>query len=131
MLKSCQYCGKIHDTKYICPKKPIRKKRATDQSRFRSTYAWTKKAHAIKKRDGFLCQVCLRGLYEPTRRYESSGLEVHHIEKVVDCFEKRLEGANLLTLCERHHEMADAGMIPAEQLKGIAAEQEQGKGFDQ
>lgn len=128
MLKSCQYCGRVHDKKYICPKKPVRKKRATDQSKFRSSYSWTKKALAVKKRDGYFCQICIRGLFNPTRKYESNGLEVHHIEKVVDCYEKRLDGENLCTLCERHHEMADAGLIPVDLLKKIAREQEEGMG---
>ena len=30
MLKSCQYCGKIHDSKYICQEKPNRKKEVTE-----------------------------------------------------------------------------------------------------
>lgn len=124
MLKSCPYCGKIHDRSYVCPKKPIRQKRTTGQSKFRSSWAWTKKAQAIKKRDGFLCQVCLRGLYEPERKYESAGLEVHHIETVASCYDKRLDSSNLITLCERHHKLADAGRIPVEELQRIAMEQE-------
>ena len=128
MLKSCSYCGKIHDSKFICPKKPIRKKRTTEQSKFRSSYAWTKKALAIKKRDGYLCQICIRGLFNPKRKYESRNLEVHHIERVADCYEKRLDGRNLITTCECHHEMADAGLIPVDLLKKIAGEQELGCG---
>lgn len=57
-------------------------------------------------------------------RYETEGLEVHHIQTVASCYEKRLDGYNLLTLCERHHKMADAGKIPAKELQMIAAEQE-------
>ena len=64
-------------------------------------------------------------LYHPERRYESEGLEVHHIQTVASCYEKRLDGYNLLTLCERHHKMADAGKIPAKELQMIAAEQEE------
>ena len=80
---------------------------------------------AVKRRDGYLCQVCVRGLYHPERRYETEGLEVHHIQTVASCYEKRLDGYNLLTLCERHHKMADAGKIPAKELQMIAAEQEE------
>ena len=111
MLKSCPYCGKIHDKKYNCPKKPVRQRQDNRQSKFRSTYKWTKKAQAVKRRDGDLCQGCLRGLYHPERRYETEGLEVHHIQTVASCYEKRLDGYNLLTLCKRHHKMADAGKI--------------------
>lgn len=122
MLKSCPYCGKIHDKKYNCPKKPVRQRQDNRQSKFRSTYKWTKKAQAVKRRDGYLCQVCLRGLYHPERQYETEGLEVHHIQTVASCYEKRLDGYNLLTLCKRHHKMADAGKIPAKELQMIAAE---------
>lgn len=125
MLKSCPYCGKIHDKKYNCPKKPVRQRQDNRQSKFRSTYKWTKKAQAVKRRDGYLCQVCLRGLYHPERQYETEGLEVHHIQTVASCYEKRLDGYNLLTLCKRHHKMADAGKIPAKELQMIAAEQEE------
>ena len=86
MLKSCPYCGKIHDKKYNCPKKPVRQRQDNRQSKFRSTYKWTKKAQAVKRRDGYLCQVCLRGLYHPERQYETEGLEVHHIQTVASCY---------------------------------------------
>lgn len=79
----------------------------------------------MKRRDGYLCQVCLRGLYHPERQYETEGLEAHHIQAVASCYEKRLDGYNLLTLCKRHHKMADAGKIPAKELQMIAAEQEE------
>ena len=32
MLKSCQYCGKIHDSKYICKEKPNRKKQKNNEN---------------------------------------------------------------------------------------------------
>ena len=50
---------------------------------------------------------------------------MHHIQTVASCYEKRLDGYNLLTLCKRHHKMADAGKIPAKELQMIAAEQEE------
>lgn len=124
MLKSCRYCGKIHDSKAICPKKPVKKKFETEQSNFRSTNAWTKKSKQIKERDGYLCQICLRDGYRTERQYNSQCLEVHHIVKIKDDYEKRLEDSNLITLCERHHGMADAGKIPARELQEIAMEQE-------
>ena len=43
MLKSCQYCGKIHDSKYICKEKPNRKKEVTEADKFRWTRLWQKK----------------------------------------------------------------------------------------
>lgn len=126
MLKSCPYCGKIHDKKVVCSKKPVPKKYNTDQSKFRSTSAWTKKARSIKRRDGFLCQVCLRELHGTTRKYNAEHLEVHHIIKVKDDFDLRLDDTNLITLCEHHHTMADCGEITAKELKNIAFLQENG-----
>lgn len=62
------------------------------------------------------------------RKYESHDLEVHHIERVVDNYEKRLDGGNLLTVCERHHELAESGVISIDLLKKIAQEQEEKAG---
>lgn len=125
MLKSCPYCGKIHDRKFVCPKKPVtvRKKYSTDNSKFRSKSAWTKKSKAIRKRDGFMCQVCARGLYDPEKIYQTDNLEVHHIVPIKSDYNLRLDDENLITLCEKHHEMAEAGLIPANLLKRIAKEQ--------
>ena len=30
MLRSCSYCGRIHDSKYKCADKPVRKKQITE-----------------------------------------------------------------------------------------------------
>ena len=52
MLRSCKYCGKIHDSKHICPNKPIRKRyKKTEEDKFRNTQAWKKKRNNIKERD--------------------------------------------------------------------------------
>lgn len=126
MLKSCPYCGKIHERKFICPKKPIpqpRKKFATDQNKFRSKNVWAKKSRAIRERDGFLCQICIRGLYEPEKIYQTDNLEVHHILPLKNHYDLRLEDENLITLCKKHHDMAEAGMISADLLTRIAKEQ--------
>ena len=63
MLKSCSYCGKIHDSKYICKEKPKQKKEVTEADKFRWTRVWQKKREDIKKRDLYLCQICIRELY--------------------------------------------------------------------
>lgn len=129
MLKSCQYCGRVHDTKLICPKKPIRKKFDTDQNKFRSKNIWTKKAKKIKERDGFLCQICIRKLFQTVKQYNSRDLEVHHIIPLEKDFGLRLENENLITLCVRHHKMADNGEISVDLLRQIAAEQTEKEGI--
>ena len=63
MLKSCKYCGRIHDSKHICSHKPIRNKyKKTEEDKFRNTKAWQRKREYIKDRDKRLCQVCIRKL---------------------------------------------------------------------
>lgn len=126
MLKSCPYCGRIHPRGYLCPKKPAPQKRrkiSTEENKFRSKNAWAKKSRAVRKRDGYLCQVCIRGLYGAERKYQAEGLEVHHIIPLKNDCNLRLDDENLITLCKNHHEMAEAGIIPTDALKRIAKEQ--------
>ena len=41
---------------------------------------------------------------------------VHHIVPLVEDYEKRLDDDNLITLCSRHHEMAEKGDIDRREL---------------
>lgn len=123
MLKSCRYCGRIHDSKFICPKKPQRKKFETEQNSFRSSGTWKRKSLNIRKRDGFLCQVCIRKRHSTVNQYNSKDLEVHHITPIATDYDARLDNDNLITLCKRHHEMAERGQILAKELQEIAKEQ--------
>lgn len=130
MLKSCQYCGKIHDKKYICREKEqaMRKrqrKRYNEKESFRGTETWKNKREEIRKRDCQVCQVCIRGLFDPDRMFETDDLSVHHAVSVEEDYEKRLDDDNLITLCGKHHEMAESGEIPLELIKEIIYEQEQ------
>ena len=124
MLRSCKYCGKIHDSKYQCSKKPVRKKIRTKQNSFRSTEAWKRKSLDIRARDNYLCQVCIRNLYGTTRQYNNREIEVHHIVPVAEDWDRRLDNKNLISLCGRHHEMAEAGKIPRTELIELARQQE-------
>lgn len=124
MLKSCQYCGRIHEDKYNCGRKPKKKKKITYIDRFRSSRRWREKREQIRRRDKGLCQVCIRNLYETDRQYNYENLSVHHAIPLETDFEKRLDDDNLLTVCGTHHEMAEAGQIPYEVIKKIIEEQE-------
>lgn len=124
MLKSCAYCGRIHDTKFDCGKKPKRMYERTEKDRFRYSRKWNNKREEIKVRDNFLCQVCMRNLYNTLTQFNSEFLEVHHAEKLNNAYEKRLDNDNLLTLCKYHHKMADKGEIPLIEIKKIIEEQE-------
>lgn len=123
MLKSCKYCGKIHNSKTICKAK--KRDRALGASakidKFRSSYAWQKKREKIKERDGYLCQACLAyGVIT------YNDIEVHHIKPLRTNFESRLEDSNLISLCSTCHERADRGKISTKWLKEITEKREAG-----
>lgn len=124
MLKSCQYCGRIHDSKYICEKRASRKKQTTEADKFRWTSKWQKKRDEIKKRDLYLCQICIRELYNTVTKYNTKDLSVHHNIPINEDYNKRLDNNNLLTVCSYHHEMCENGEIPREEVQTIINEQE-------
>lgn len=124
MLKSCQYCGRIHDSKFICNQKPKRKQYITEADKFRWTTIWQKKREEIKERDLTLCQICIRELYNTEIKYNTEDLEVHHNIPINENYDKRLDNDNLLTLCHYHHEMCESGDIPREEVQQIIREQE-------
>lgn len=65
---------------------------------FYKSYAWRHKRERVLRRDGYLCCEC--------RRYGRStpATTVHHIEPLKDKPELRLEGSNLISLCNKCHE---------------------------
>lgn len=103
------------------------KYKVSEADKFRWTKAWQKKRKEIKSRDKFLCQVCIRKLYNTIKKYNYNDLEVHHIVPIKEDYELRLEDSNLITVCEYHHELAEQGVIPREELLAIVKEQEEGK----
>lgn len=125
MLKSCSYCGRIHDSKYDCGKRPKKFKKKYEKDAFRSSYAWQRKTEEIKARDNHLCQVCIRNLYGTIARLNSIGLSVHHAISLKENYELRLDNNNLITLCTKHHEMAESGEIPLDEILSIIRQQEE------
>lgn len=123
MLKSCKYCMRIHDSKFDCGKKPVRKKQYNTKNSFRSTHAWTKKSNEIRDRDNNLCQICIRKLYKTINQYTYDNLEVHHAIALEDDFDKRLDDDILITLCKMHHELAESGEIPLIEVLSIISVQ--------
>lgn len=118
MKKSCRYCGGAHKIGETCPKAPPKwgqhsnyYKRSSEASKFRSTNAWTLKAERIKIRDLYLCRMCIK-----EGRITNRDLSVHHIIPLQEDFDKRLDDSNLITLCERHHRMAERGKIQRTEL---------------
>lgn len=125
MLRSCQYCGRIHDTKVDCGKKPKKiQVRNKPVDRFRYTSAWQQKREAIKQRDNYLCQLCVRRMFDyGSRCLNTENLSVHHAIKLEENYDKRLDDSNLITLCDTHHKMADRNEIPYIVIKSVIDEQ--------
>lgn len=118
MRKSCRYCGRTHDTSETCPLAPPkweRRNKNTQASKFRSTNAWTQKAERIKERDHYLCRVCMA-----EGKINGKDLSVHHIVPLASDFSRRLDESNLITLCEKHHRMAERGNIDKSELFELA-----------
>ena len=125
MLKACKYCGHIHAKDYICDKKPqsiyIRNK---DILVFRNSTLWQNKRDVIKSKDKYLCQACLHNLFGTMQRLTTTNLSVHHIKPLHKAWDLRLDDANLITLCDYHHELAEAGTITEQQLYEITTQRE-------
>ena len=118
MLKSCRYCGRIHDSAYDCGKKTQRiydEDRSSEAVRFRNRKVWRRKADEIKERDLSLCRKCLS-----EGRYVYHGLSVHHIVPLEEDFTKRLDNDNLITLCSQCHGAAENGSINRDILLSLA-----------
>lgn len=124
MLKSCKYCGRIHDSKFDCGHKRY-KPSNNGQDNYRCRSAWTKKSIAIRERDHYLCQVCYRKLYGTYKQYNCDNVSVHHIVPIAEDSRKVYDDTNLITLCDMHHKQADMGQIPRQILLDIAEEQEE------
>lgn len=119
MLFSCPYCGRMHPAGYVCPKKPKHKwyhKVRGQNERFRSSAKWQKKRIEVLERDHHLCRIC----FEDDHVINNTGLQIHHITSLDRDFEQRLDTNNLITLCPKHHEEAEHGIIPADRLRELA-----------
>ena len=103
-----------------CPRKPKKVYRKEESDKLRSKYAWTQKSEQIRKEAGYLCEYCkLQG------KYTYDNLEVHHITKLRQNEDGLLDNLNLICLCKMHHKQADAGLIPADELRELAKKREE------
>ncbi len=113
MKTTCKYCG-IVNKPHKCPFKPKYYRKDVDADKFRRSRTWTNKSLLIRELDNYRCVVCnSKGILQ------YCGLGVHHIEKLTQDFDKRLDDDNLITLCEECHELADNGKIDKNKLKEL------------
>ena len=127
MLHSCKWCGRVHDSRYDCGRKPRRfPARRSGEREFRGRRIWTDKSLRIRERDHFCCQLCIRDIMRPDvlPRININEIEVHHIVPVAEDPDLALEDSNLVSLCRYHHELAEAGKVSRDRLREIAEEQE-------
>ena len=124
MKISCNHCGRIHEKKFDCGKKPVYIRKRYEKDVFRSSYTWQKKAKEIKERDNYLCQLCLRGYRGTRSRINNTRLSVHHAVPLKQDYELRLENENLITVCDIHHELLEKGVISLKEAKSVIREQE-------
>ena len=132
MLKACSYCGRIHDSKDMCTQKEqkIRERQSQRTNRnkkvydFHRSHKWKQKSMDVRERDEFCCQVCIWGRFRSQCGFETENISVHHIVPIAEEWDRRLDDENLITLCSKHHEMAERGEIKRKKLLSIAAEQE-------
>lgn len=122
MLKSCRYCGRIHDESIVCPQlqasresrrryKNTHRGRKEDEDAFRSSTRWRKLRDLAYRRDRCLCLCCLAGIGDTRAEYNTDGLEVHHIAPLRESYEERGSLDNLITVCRKHHNMCESGEI--------------------
>lgn len=92
---------------------------------FHRSHKWKEKSIVIRERDNYCCQVCIRGLHNHDRQYETDNISVHHIVPIAEDWDSRLDDSNLISLCSKHHEQAEKGQIKRNELQKIAKEQEE------
>ena len=116
---TCKSCG-IVPRGHRCPYRTYKKKTYdTEADRFRQSKRWTDKSKEIRQRDRYLCRVCEADLYNTVQQFNYNTIEVHHIEKLNENYDKRLNNDNLISLCRYHHKMADDGKIPKDVLYSL------------
>lgn len=106
----CKYCMKIHDREYECYAKSKYKrdrnrcrknnmrldKKIID--RFYSTNEWRKCREEVMKEANYLCEMCLE-----LGKITYKDLHVHHVIKVKDNWNKRIDKDNLIVVCPDCH----------------------------
>lgn len=119
MMRSCKWCGRLHHVGYECPAKPKPrsnyKRRLTEARAFRNTSEWRRVRAEVNERDAHLCRLCLAAGIRCDQ-----GLSTHHIIPLVETLDYASDPDWIITLCQMHHEAADAGDYNRTELHWLA-----------
>ncbi|AUM89176.1 HNH endonuclease [Clostridium botulinum] len=98
-IKYCNECSNKYKEKNKIRHKQYKANRTDEkEQRFYVSKPWLITRETIKARDKGLCRVCLS---KGDIRYMNT---VHHIEELKDCWDKRLDPSNLISVCESCHQ---------------------------
>lgn len=120
MLRACSYCGRVHAGS--CTKRQetearrARCRKESQAAELRNATAWKKVRRWANERDRGLCRLCFED-----GKVETLHLETHHIVPLEEAPGLAFELDNLITLCRRHHEQAERGVVPMDRLRRLAA----------
>lgn len=73
---------------------------ADDPHRFYNSTAWKKKRQEILERDNHECVMC-----REVGKFSNQCLQIHHIKELEDYPSLALDNENLITICNRHHNL--------------------------
>ena len=129
MLRSCKYCGRVHDEQYICSQKSSRIKEKnyrhdTTADKFRRTMTWTNMSRRVRDRDHYMCLCCAAGICKDDgtlKTIEIENISVHHIIPLEEDYTLRLDETNLISVCGRHHEMCEKQLISRDKQRELVA----------
>ena len=88
------------------------------ERKFRSSSKWQQCRKEVLARDKHLCVICYK---EEGFVSVHEKLDVHHIESLHKAWKKRCVEDNLITLCKRHHKLADNGEYTEEYLRKLVS----------
>lgn len=104
MLKSCKYCGRIHDSKHRCIAMPINKSRHTkEHDKFFKSYKWQKLRAMVLKEYPY-CERC----WSKYKRINTDNLQGHHLLSYAHYPECALDYLNIAILCGECNNEIDA-----------------------
>ena len=77
-----------------------------------------------------MCVCCNAQLVGTINRYNTQNLSVHHIVPIEEDYNRRLDDDNLITVCDVHHELCEAGEIKRDQQRELIKRVDDGEESD-